>query len=163
MKNYRESDYALNKYSPNIVYKFSDKTIEVTLEDYLKQNPDRTAEDFAELKALSDEMYHEQVIVENRTSRLDVAIDEVNEQAFADERTVLQDMIEREDKTKALRAAKELLDNGKLTKVQKRRFILHYFQNLSTRKIAAMEGVSHIAVFKSITLANEKLKNIFHK
>ena len=41
MKNYKESDYALNKYSQGIVYKFADGIVEITLEDYLRDNPDR--------------------------------------------------------------------------------------------------------------------------
>lgn len=163
MKSYRESDYALNKYSPNIVYKFSDKTVEVTEEDYLKQNPNKTVEDFAKLKALSDENYHESDLVDTKYRRKKLSIHSLEEGAGLGVDSFVDKLYEDEEKHKALLAAKELLDNGKLTKVQKRRFILHYFQNLSTRKIAAMEGVSHIAVFKSITLANEKLKNIFYK
>ena len=42
MKNYKDSDYALNKFSKGIVYR----------------NPGRTAQDFIELKVLSDEIYH---------------------------------------------------------------------------------------------------------
>ena len=53
MQNYRKSDYAINKNSPNIVYRFHNEIIEITLEDYLKENPDKTEHDFAELKALS--------------------------------------------------------------------------------------------------------------
>ncbi|WP_333783126.1 hypothetical protein [Lutispora saccharofermentans] len=68
MKNYKDSDYALNKFSEGIVYKFADRIVEVTLEDYLTENPGKTAEDFLELKALSDEIYHEQVMQENRTN-----------------------------------------------------------------------------------------------
>lgn len=55
MQNYRKSDYAINKNSPNIVYRFHNEIIEITLEDYLKENPDKTEHDFAELKALSDQ------------------------------------------------------------------------------------------------------------
>ena len=62
MKNYKDSDYALNKFSEGIVYKFADRIVEITLEDYLAENPGRTAQDFLELKALSDEIYHQQVI-----------------------------------------------------------------------------------------------------
>ena len=42
MWNYRKNDYAANKYSPNIVYRFNDEIIEISLEDYLEENPDRT-------------------------------------------------------------------------------------------------------------------------
>jgi hypothetical protein len=33
--------------------------VEVTLEDFLRDNPDKTEEDFAALKALSDEIYYQ--------------------------------------------------------------------------------------------------------
>ena len=33
--------------------------MEITLEDYLRDNPDKTEEDFAKLKALSDEIYYQ--------------------------------------------------------------------------------------------------------
>ena len=46
MKNYKDSDYALNKYSEGIVYKFADRIVEITLSAYLTENPDKTAEDF---------------------------------------------------------------------------------------------------------------------
>ena len=59
-QNYRKSDDAINKNSPNIVYRFHNEIIEITLEDYLKENPDKTEHDFAELKALSDQIYYEQ-------------------------------------------------------------------------------------------------------
>ena len=49
LKNYRDSDNALNKYSQGIVYKFADGIVEVTLEDYLHDNPDKTEAGFAEL------------------------------------------------------------------------------------------------------------------
>ena len=74
MRNYRKSDYAINKYSPNIVYRFHDEIIEVSLEDYLKENPDKTEQDFAELKALSDEIYYEQDRTESAQTRKDVSI-----------------------------------------------------------------------------------------
>ena len=74
MKNYKDSDYARNKFSEGIVYRFADRIVEITLKDYLAENPNKTVEDFMELKALSDEIYHQQVINENRTSRLDVSI-----------------------------------------------------------------------------------------
>ena len=46
MKNYRESDYALNKFSKGIVYKFADETVELTMEDFLRETPGATEEDF---------------------------------------------------------------------------------------------------------------------
>lgn len=79
MKNYKDSDYALNKFSDGIVYRFADRIVEITLENYLAENPGKTAEDFLELKAPSDEIYHQQIIDENRTSRLAVSMNGLEE------------------------------------------------------------------------------------
>ena len=74
MYNYRKSDYAINKNSPNIVYRFHNEIIEITLEDYLEENPDKTEHDFAELKAQSDQIYYEQDRSESAQTRKDVSI-----------------------------------------------------------------------------------------
>ena len=74
MRHYRKSDYAINRYSPNIVYRFHDEIVEVSLEDYLKESPDKTAQDFTKLKALSDEIYYEQDRSESAQTRKDVSI-----------------------------------------------------------------------------------------
>lgn len=66
MRNYQHSDYAVNKFSPNIVYRFADSIVEVTLEDYLRDNPNKTESEFAKLKALSDEIYHDQDLENTR-------------------------------------------------------------------------------------------------
>ena len=44
------SDYALNKFSEGIVYQFSDRTLEISLEDFLRDNPGKTEADFMALK-----------------------------------------------------------------------------------------------------------------
>jgi|LSQX01.2.fsa_nt_gb hypothetical protein len=49
MKNYKDSDYASNKFSDGIVYRFAEGIVEITLKDYLAENPDKTVEDFMEL------------------------------------------------------------------------------------------------------------------
>ena len=60
MKNYLKNDHALNKHSEGIVYRFADKTKEISLSDYLAENPGKTESDFAEIKKLSDSIYLEQ-------------------------------------------------------------------------------------------------------
>lgn len=60
MEEFRKSDYAINKHSKNIVYGFMDQIVEITVEDYLRENPHKTEEDFMELKAISDEIHYEQ-------------------------------------------------------------------------------------------------------
>lgn len=161
MKNYTDSDYALNKYSEGIVYKFADGIVEVTLEEYLRENPDRTAEDFAKLKFLSDEIYHEQVVQTNRTSRLDVTLNGLEESEQLAAVPTDMELIHRQDTIHALQAARRLLDSGSLTEVQRRRFILHFFQGLSIRQIAERENVHKRAVWDSLQWAAKKLKKIF--
>ena len=142
LKNYKESDYALNKYSQGIIYKFADGIVEVTLEDYLRDNPNGTEAYFAKLKAWSDGIYHEQAVQEQRTCRRNVSIDQVPEMELAVVPEFGQNLMGEPDKgKKALTAAGRLLHSGMLTEVQQRRFVLHYFKRLSTRQIAMLEGV----------------------
>lgn len=162
LKNYKESDYALNKYSQGIVYKFADSIVEVTLEDYLRDNPDRTEADFAKLKAWSDTVYYEQALQEQRTCRRNISIDQVPEIELAIVPELGQNLMkEPDDGANALKAAYQLLHSGMLTKVQQRRFVLYYFQGLSTRQIAKLEAVHQRAVWDSLMWAEKKLKKLF--
>lgn len=79
MKNYRKSDYARNKFSEGIVYQFSDGTLEISMADYLRDNPDKTEADFLELKALSDEIYLEQVRLETAQGNKTVSMTELED------------------------------------------------------------------------------------
>ncbi len=163
MKNYKDSDYALNKFSEGIVYRFADRIVEITLEDYIAENPGKTAQDFLELKALSDEIYHQQVIHENRTSRLDVSINGLEETEQLSVPALDLDLIHKSDTRKAKEAAKRLLDSGELTEIQRRRFILHFVEGLSYRQIASREGVHFTSVHESIEAATAKLQKFFKK
>ncbi len=161
MKNYKDSDYALNKFSEGIVYRFADRIVEITLEDYLAENPGKTSEDFLELKALSDEIYHQQIIHENRTSRLDVSMNGLEETEALATDSLNTALIHKIDGENAMEAAKWLLASGTLTEVQQRRFVLHFFQGLSIRQIAVKESVHQRAVWDSLQWASKKLKNFF--
>lgn len=165
MYNYRKSDYALNKYSKNIIYRFYDEIIEITLEDYLKENPDKTETDFVELKALSDQIYYEQDREESAQTRKDISIYELLETEHCATRPLEEEweeqIIEMQNRRYAWKALEQLLTAGALTEIQKRRFQLHVFQGLSTRQIGRMEGTSHQAVAKSLNLALGKLKKFF--
>lgn len=163
MKNYKDSDYALNKFSEGIVYRFADRIVEITLKDYLAENPEKTVEDFMGLKALSDEIYHQQVINDNRTSRLDVSINGMEETEVFATASLDVELIHKKDTEKAIKAARQLLDSGGLTEVQRRRFLLHFFQGLSYRQIASREGVHFTSVHESIEAATAKLQKFFEK
>lgn len=163
MKNYKDSDYALNKYSQGIVYQFADGIIEVTLEEYLRENPDKTEDDFKELKALSDDIYYQQVKQEYRVSYLDVSINGMEDTIAAPNASVEAELIRKGEEKKAFESVKRLLESGNLTVVQKRRFSLYFFHGLSTRQIAKLEGVHQRAVWDSLMWAEKKLKKIYGK
>ena len=128
MQNYRKSDYAINKNSPNIVYRFHNEIIEITLEDYLKENPDKTEHDFAELKALSDQIYYEQDRAESAQTRKDVSIHGLEETEHCATRALDEEWEERvvdiQNRKYAWKALEQLFTVGALTEVQKRRFRL---------------------------------------
>ena len=165
LRDYRKSDYAINKYSPNIVYRFHDEIVEVSLEDYLKENPDKTAQDFTKLKALSDEIYYEQDRAESAQTRKDVSIHGLEEMDCCSTRPLEEELEELAAEVQNRRYARIALERlfaaGVLTEVQKRRFRLHVFRGLSTRQIGRLERTSHQAVVKSLNLAIGKLKKFF--
>ncbi len=137
--------------------------MEITLEDYLRDNPDKTEEDFAELKARSDEIYYQQDRQEYRVSHRNVSISGMEDSVIASALSVDAELIQKAEEKKALETAIRLLESGKLTDVQKRRFCLHFFQGLSTRQIAKLEGVHQRAVWDSLMWAEKKLKKFYEE
>ena len=164
MKNYNKSDYAVNKYSTGIVYQFADETIEVTLELYLRENPNKTEDDFRKLKELSDTIYREQDRSEtNQTrphKRVPINLCGINDDSDIDPLTAYIEKIDRENAAHAIR---QLLDSGELTRIQEMRFRAHFFNGKSARQIAREEGVDHKAVLDSISQAIEKFSKFFSK
>lgn len=163
MRKYQDSDYAVNKYSPHIVYRFADGVVEVTLQDYLRDNPGKTEQDFAELKALSDEIYYIQDRDDTRYGKRKNTLGCIEESERFATGSPDMELIENNDEQNAIAAAMRLLDSGDLTEVQRKRFILHFFQGLSYRQIADQENVHFTSVRESIEAANTKLKKYFEK
>ena len=67
----------------------------------------------------------------------------------------IADLVCRMDSYERLHAAIETL-----SEVQRRRIILYYFEDLSYRQIAKLEGVNFRSVAESITGATKKLKKL---
>ena len=159
MKNYRETDYALNKNRKGIVYRNPDgSTLEITFEKIAEGNPEFTYEDFEKLKAFSDQIYLEQARAENNHSYyVKGSFDEVSDSAWLSTPS-LEELFFCEKKEpptlQEIKAAAEVC----LTEKQKRRFKLR-LEGLSTVKIAEIEGCSQNAIWESLGYALKKLKN----
>jgi len=164
MKNYRDSDYAVNKNAEGIVYRFANQTIEITLADYLRENPSKTPADFAELKALSDMDYYDTDRSDYRQTWKNTSLDNLDE----DESVVLavqsveNEVIERGEREALLAKRQSLsaLALDKLTDTQRRRYIQYHVKGFTSREIAENEGVDHKAILASIWAAEKKIKKV---
>lgn len=153
MKNYQGSDYALNKFSDGIVYRFADRTVKISLEDYLAENPGKTERDFMELKALSDALYYEQDRDDNAQTNKNVSIHGLEETDKLSTASLEDEYIKR--------CEEEVLEYiiGKyLTEKQARRIRLCIYQGLSSRKIAKLEGLHYRTIQDSLVLAKKKIE-----
>ena len=163
MKNYHKSDYALNKYRKGIVYKFADGIVEVTLEDYLRENPDKTEADFQALKRLSDEWYLKQVRLETAQGNKRVSLNGLEETEACATCSLDDEYIENVEKKRVMIAVDKLFREGHMTEKQKRRFIQRYIHGLTLRQIAVKEAVYVNSVADSLKRATDKLKRYFEK
>lgn len=105
-------------------------------------------------------MYLEQDRAENAQTKKNVSIHRLKESVCSTE-ALEETHIENEEKRNVMIAADKLFREGMLTEKQKRRFILHYFYGLTTRRIGTLENTSHVAAAKSIRKVTEKLKKYF--
>jgi len=167
MKNYRDSDYAVNKNAEGIVYRFANQTIEITLADYLRENPSKTPVDFAELKALSDTDYYDTDRSDYRQTWKNTSFDNLGE----DERASLaapsvEDEVIDKGEREALLAQRQSLSAlalDKLTDKQRRRYVLYHVHGKSYREIADIENAHFTSVEESILAAEKKIQKFILK
>lgn len=163
MKNYMDSDYALNKYSEGIVYRFADSIVEVTLADYLAANPDKTEEDFRILKEISDGIFLEQVQAENAQTAKNSPLDEISAAVPDEAPTPEEQLISKMDAIEVAKKRSNLLAAanralGVLTETQRRRYLQHHVGGMTVRRIAATEGSHFTSVHESLQAAEKKIK-----
>jgi DNA-directed RNA polymerase specialized sigma24 family protein len=165
MKNFIDSDYAANKKASGIVYRFADKTVEITLEDYLRENPGKTATDFAELKAISDNDYYERDRSEYRQTWKNVAIDGFEEILVSPDPSPEDSVISMPEQAEVFARKNKLAAQvlAKLTDVQRRRYLLYHGQGKTYREIAVLEKVHFTSVEESVVAAEKRIKKILSK
>jgi len=165
MQNYKDSDYALNKYSEGIVYRFANGIVEVTLAGYLAENPGKTEADFRALKAISDSLYLEQVQAGNSQTYKNSPYDELNETALCQSPSPEDYHIGKIDAREEAERRRERLyianlALGKLTEIQRRRYLMHHAEGMTTREIADIEGTHFTTVHESLQAADKKIKKV---
>lgn len=160
MKNYRDSDYAANKYASGIVYRFADRTVEVTVADYLRENPGKTEADFAELKLLSDELFLQLARSDAAQGKKVVCIHGLENTLHTASISPEEIVIDVPERAATEAQKQELAEMAlrTLTTVQLRRYTQHKVNGLSTREIAALECTNHKSVHESLQAAEKKIK-----
>lgn len=158
MKDYKKSDYALNKNRKGIVYRNADgSTLEITFEKVAEGNPEFTYEDFKKLKQFSDEIYLEQVRAENIESYyVKSSLDSTRDSDWLATPTLEESTFKEIVSLPDMETVRELAKKC-LTETQKRRFLM-YLEGLSTVKIAEIEGCNQKSVWESIKAAKNKMK-----
>ena len=166
MKNYTNSDYALNKYSDGIVYRFADGIVEVTLKGYLAENPGKNKADFQALKEISDSDYHEEVKATYRQTWKDLhdggdVDDSIYNADVSAENSYFNEIdaaMNDERYQVKVDLANQIL--GKLTEKQRTRYLQYRVEGISAREIAKLEGSNHKTVLESLEGAEKKIKKL---
>lgn len=158
MNVYFNSNYAKNKNKDTIFYKFADDEIrEITLEQYLKAEPNKTKHDFFELKAISDEDYHEEMLLDNRELKHIVQLDDNELNSIVDiNSSPLEFLCDKFTNTEFNEKFGKFLNSGSVTKKEIKRFMLYHFDELTYQEIARIEEVAPKRVYKSVSKFKEK-------
>lgn len=168
MKNYKNSSYAANKYSKDIVYnsEVSGSTA-ITLEGFLKSDPTLTESDFEFWKNWSDKDYLEESRSDNKQSWKAVSLSNL-EYILDSTQLSLEETVE--DKTMEgliLQTLKQtvavLLSDSVLTETMKVRFEMFYIQGMRVIEIAEAQGVDEKAIRKSLERIKAKLIKVFYE
>lgn len=153
----KESDYALNKHSQNIVYRQADGSrFEVRPED---------CPDFERWKAFSDEDFHELDLrdwheTHGRLSLNDLTDENLDPLPSVEDAADLDGPPRPDPRT--IENAIAILGQC-LTETQRRRYLLHIRDGKTTRQIAQAEGVSQRTIMESLHESVRKLKKFSEK
>lgn len=160
--NYKKSNYGLNKNSKGIVYRYADGNItEITFEKISATDPTFTEEAFEELKKISKELYHDELISDHHYfNYVTATINGENAENWIATKTLEDELFERIENQQIKKELRTILFT-RLTENQRRRLLLNVIKGLSEREIAEMELVDRRAVHDSIEAARKKIKKYF--
>lgn len=156
---YYNSDYARNKDKDSIIYKsVTGEVTEITPIDYLKENPDKSFNDFLELKKYSDDNYHNEMLKDKKEIRNTLQIVDLDSNSLIDNTNPLDLLCDLQEYSDFNKVFNSFLTDGGATETEVRRFIMSYYNNLSCVEIAQKEKVKPKRVYKSITNFKNKAK-----
>ena len=161
------TDWTRNKKSAAIIYTDANGDItEITLARFLSDSPENTVEMFHKMKTLSDKLFYGWDRDERAQAEEETPLEYVSEKyATPSAEKLVTDPSEAEayinKKTKMTALVPQALD--RLTPVQRKRYRLHFEDGLTTRRIAEIDGVSHVAVIDSLAAAQRKIDKFLAK
>ena len=158
----RVNEWAVNRESDGIVYCFADGTTQVVrLEDYLRENPEYTAEDFRQIKEISDGMFYQHDLSSKRYEHwnVDAGFDDVAAALPASDPEPCTALLQREQRRLAVRAALLLLHSGGLTPAQKERFVDYFLRGKSIAEIARKNNIQRPSAWESVHRLGELLSS----
>lgn len=164
------TDWTRNKNSTSIIYQSADGSIiEITLDKFLAESPNNTAEMFMQLKKASDKLFQDEDNAGSRRAKMELPlfdwsdkyVSETLEEQFFNTHDDKNKRAYQERRKQMLTLVPEVLN--RLTETQRRRFLLHKVKKLTTRKIAEIDGVTQQSVFESICGAEKKIEKFLLK
>lgn len=150
-----------SRHSEPIVYCFADGTIQsITMQDYLSAHPEHTEQDFAQIKAVSDSLQRMHDANDRKHNRYRIEEDFDFAAAFiaSGDIELCDRLIRAEQRSVAWNAAARLLQAGRLTIAQRRRFIAYFLQGRSIAEIARMEKTRRQTISESIHRISRELR-----
>ena len=112
-KDYRKSDYGINKYSEGIVYRYADgSSLTITFEMIAAGNPAFTQDDFEKIKAFSDDFYHKEAKAEcNQSYYIKSSLDENKNSNWLTTTPLETELFEKWDKLLCVANAYEAINS----------------------------------------------------
>ena len=175
--------YVENKYTDDIVYPYNNgeedryrktekgvllihKSRKGRITERLLPEWEFPLSEFDRMKSISDEDYRERNKGDVLEHRHTVSLTDLEETKICSQELSAEDeylnSFNEDDDFRTIENAMVIIDEC-LTDAQKRRFIMHYYEGLSCRDIAAIDGVDWTSIRECISASNKKINKFLRK
>lgn len=153
-----KANQVVNQNEDNLIYRFFDSTVEITLTQYLSEVPSGSKESFVALKTESDNMWLNERRANWRSGQKCISLENVSElpSCSSAEDCYFQKRENEErdaEYSQRLEVAHRALN--RLSQRQCRRFLMYYVMEKTPDEIARIECVSHQSIHESIRRAQQ--------